>query len=161
MRLHKQMTGGGTGYGHTLAYMYAHRQAGERGFHQHLPTLSDYQTACCLQFAVVMLKAHWHFEQASEGDRNRYRNRYLKEARTANTRWTYTPILRTGCECATPFSALAGLFLSIIHFSPHPIIVPVVVCPTGPHPPLRRARRPNRGVTQERGGWTPSCGTCL
>ena len=31
--------------------------------------------------------------------------------------------------------------------------------PTGPHPPLRLARRPNRGHIGG-GGWTPSCGTC-
>ena len=40
-----------------------------------------------------------------------------------------------------------------------PIIVSVA-CPTGPHPPLRLARRPNRGHIGG-GGWTPSCGTCL
>ena len=41
------------------------------------------------------------------------------------------------------------------------IFLPVIVsvaCPTGPHPPLRLARRPNR-VLIGGGGWTPSCGT--
>ena len=32
--------------------------------------------------------------------------------------------------------------------------------PTGPHPPLRVVRRPNRGRIGG-GGWTPSCGTYL
>ena len=42
-----------------------------------------------------------------------------------------------------------------------PIIVSVA-CPTGPHPPLRLARRPNRGHIGG-GGWIPSCckPTCL
>ena len=39
-------------------------------------------------------------------------------------------------------------------------IIGSVVCPTGPHPPLRLARRPNRGHIGG-GGWTPSCGTYL
>ena len=34
-----------------------------------------------------------------------------------------------------------------------------VVSLTGPHPPLRLARRPNWGHIGG-GGWTPSCGTC-
>ena len=35
-----------------------------------------------------------------------------------------------------------------------------VVCPTGPHPPLQLATRPNRGHMGGGGapGWTPSCG---
>ena len=41
----------------------------------------------------------------------------------------------------------------------HPIILSVAYS-TGPHPPLRLARRPNRDHIGG-GGWTPSCGTCL
>ena len=37
-----------------------------------------------------------------------------------------------------------------------PIVVSVA-CPTGPHPPLRLAGRPNRGHIGG-GAWTPSCG---
>ena len=39
-------------------------------------------------------------------------------------------------------------------------VIASVACPTGPHPPLRLARRPNRGHIGG-GGWTPSCGTFL
>ena len=56
----------------------------------------------------------------------------------------YQYLLRRGCTF---------FFFSL------PIIVSVA-CPTGPHPPLRLARRPNRGHIGG-GGWTPSCGTCL
>ena len=41
-----------------------------------------------------------------------------------------------------------------------PPIIVSVVCPTDPHPPLRLARRPNRGHVTK-GGLHPSCGTCL
>ena len=43
-------------------------------------------------------------------------------------------------------------------FFVHPIIASVI-CPTGPHPPLRLARRPNWGHIGRGGGWTPPCGT--
>ena len=58
-------------------------------------------------------------------------------------------------RCDKSSSATQGftptLFLPLLDF---------VVCPTGPHPPPRLARRPNQGHT---GGevWTPSCGACL
>ena len=39
------------------------------------------------------------------------------------------------------------------------LIVVSVACPTGPHPPLRLARRPNRGHIGG-GGWNPSWHMC-
>ena len=58
-----------------------------------------------------------------------------------------------------PFKVSIEIHCSSIFFFFLPIIVSVA-CPTGPHPPLRLARRPNRGHIGG-GGWTPSCGTCL
>ena len=57
----------------------------------------------------------------------------------------------------TKGAILHTFFFSLLFL---PIIVSVVDCPTGPHPLLQLARRPNRGHIGG-GGWTPSCGTCL
>ena len=48
--------------------------------------------------------------------------------------------------------------LSLVFFAP--VIGLLAVCSAGPHPPLRLARRPNRGRTGG-GVGPPSCGACL
>ena len=67
-------------------------------------------------------------------------------------------LLPTVSKMLIDFAALSGIMMSCFFFIII-IILPLldsVVCPSGPHPPLLLAKRPNRGHI---GG--PSCGTCL
>ena len=58
------------------------------------------------------------------------------------------------CVVALPTYIWRGCIISIFFL---PLLFLSVVCPAGPHPPLRLARRPNRGHTHSRGSRTPSC----
>ena len=59
-------------------------------------------------------------------------------------------------DVAPNFIELCSKKMSLLRVYIYEVCIFLLVCPTGSHPPLRLARRPNRG-----GGWTSSCGTCL